>query len=705
MRELYLALQEMIGSPFRIQVLFICLLPFVLYAQNRFSVSPLEPEAGDRPAARADHATVVVTSLDGYFLLVHGGRNSNGSLNDTWTYIVTSNEWQALTPLDESLPNDPPPPMYGSIGGYRFVEGYNDAFLYITMGTSDGKTKFYNDMWVMELSSFTWRKVKLQGDIPPPRYGAAGGLERFVKQLDEVRAELIVSHGFGENGPLSDTYLCKFNRTDPYQATWRRIHDPVSQYSVNHPHPVHLQAASFTANRDLVMFGGCYSSGSTGGYCPSNAAWMLEMKQDDDEVLTTVIDDEGYDYEWKRISSEPPARVGAAMAQALNSFKGAYNEWGDMAVVYSGSQNTSHTRQILRATAVTHTEIAFYSPPKVLSPSVWIREKVIYVGPPELEHEVLEVRRGSSLSIVRDSVDKKDSDVPNEYYVLLGGQLDNGSFTNALLRISFDAFALPTTVPGSAMFWVRPQVHGVLMFVSFGILNLVAMFISRYCQEKRKRSCLMAVRICIQVIALSLAWTAVRVAKYGRHRKRTAFSHAYIGYIVVVMGTIEPVYAIVEVLVQRRTNKLNYNEENSLSLNMLLLVSKLVRRSITLFVIIFGLVNITLGVLLLTSPLLLWVHWIVYIIVVCIVAFWMEMTQSVQPDSSHESGDGMEPGSIFNRMGPGILKHGTFRARRKSSKAESSSRPPSTVQELFPNSVKSNERFSEISADPDAFDM
>eukprot|EP00171_Calliarthron_tuberculosum_P007399 IDg7399t1 len=155
------------------------------HAQYRFSVSSVESTVGARPAPRTEHSTVVVNTLNGYFLLVHGGRNSHGSLNDTWTYEVASKKWKPLIPLHEGLPNDPPPPMFGSIGGYRFVEGDNGAFLYLTMGTSDGTTKFYSDMWAMELTNFTWRKVTLDGDIPSGRFSAAGGLERFVKKYNE----------------------------------------------------------------------------------------------------------------------------------------------------------------------------------------------------------------------------------------------------------------------------------------------------------------------------------------------------------------------------------------------------------------------------------------------------------------------------------------------------------------------------------------
>lgn len=640
---------------------FCFLLATITHAQHRFTVSPIQSIAGERPAPRTDHSTVVVNTFDGYFLLVHGGRNSHGSLNDTWTYEVASKKWEPLAPLNEGLPNDPPPPMYGSIGGYRFVEGYNGAFLYVTMGTNDGATQFYNDMWAMELTNFTWRKVALDGDVPSARYSAAGGLERFVKKFDEVRAEFIISHGFGENGPLSDTYRCQFNRTNPYHATWRRIHIPVSQYSLQGPHPMYLQGASFTANRDLIMFGGCYSSRTSGGYCPSNAAWILETQDDDDD---------GYKYDWRRLSTEPPARVGAAMAQALSSFKGAYEQWIEMAVVYSGSQNTDiyNSRQKLLVTPVNNAEIALYTS-DTYSPllSKWIREVVAYAGPPELKQEVLAGRRGATLSIVRDVNEGSDPDVPDEYYLLLGGQLENGSFTDAILKVSFDPFALPKTSDGAAKLWTRPQLHGVLMFVSYGILNPAGAFIHRYFREKRKNEHLFAANILMQCIACTLGWVALGIANYGRWHKRAEFAHAYIGYMVIVLSTLHPLYAIIEMAVRWRVDKwkMDASEENpgftpNPSSNKFWLVSALLRRSCGYLVTCSGFMNITLGVLLLTSPLLLWVHWAVYVIVICIITFWMEMTVSKPLSTSYDATGPLsfEPGSIFsNSVTRSIFRH------------------------------------------------
>ena len=86
-------------------------------------------------------------------------------------------------------------------------------------GASDGASKFYNDMWAMNLQNNTWQNVKLDGAIPEARYTVIRSFQRFAKQDDSIRSALISNHGYGKNGPLSDTYKCTFSETGPYRAT------------------------------------------------------------------------------------------------------------------------------------------------------------------------------------------------------------------------------------------------------------------------------------------------------------------------------------------------------------------------------------------------------------------------------------------------------------------------------------------------------
>jgi len=344
---------------------------------SKFSINSVTPK-GSLPPPRADHSSVVLETQDGYFFLVHGGRNENGALSDTWTYGVNSNSWDELTPLDSKLSNDPPPAMYGAISGFRYVEGYAEPFLYVTLGTGDGATKYYNEMWVMEFKFFTWKKVILDGDIPSGRYGAAGGLEIFAKYDETFQTEFIVSHGIGANGPESDSYRCKLDPIDPYRATWEQIHKPISQYSIFDPHPRHLQGSTFTLEQDLLLFGGCQSSESTGGYCPSSDAWKLEMNHDGRDFASPDGDD-GYRYSWVQLPNSTPARVGSAMAKGLTTFEGIDGtSTGTSVVLFSGvnrANDASH-RSMFRQIQIDHSEISIYS----TQSNIWVQipQQMVY---------------------------------------------------------------------------------------------------------------------------------------------------------------------------------------------------------------------------------------------------------------------------------------------------------------------------------------
>ncbi len=650
-------------------IILTSILLFINYSivQARFSAKLIDP-VGNVPPARADHASFVINTQDGYFLIVHGGRNSEGALNDTWTYSVNQNNWEVLSPMELNLDNDPPPAMYGATSGYRYVEGFLEPFFYITLGTADGKTSFFNEMWCMEFRNFTWKKVKLDGEIPSPRFGSSGGLEMHAKKDGSTQAEIIVTHGFGPEGLLSDAYRCILDYKDPYKATWRKIHDPISQYSLFKPHPVSNQASTFTAKRDIIMFGGCYSSQKFGGYCPSNAAWQFNRGYGEQKFEASEEDD-GYEYTWSRLSSEPAVRTGAAMSQALSSFEGSYESWAEIAVLFSGVNqgNSFNSSQLLSYDRINNLEISLYS----TKSEKWIREKVELIGDKSAA-QIAKGRSGSSLDI---SFDTKIAiqDVPNEFYLFYGGQMEDGSFADSILKISFDPYALSNAIPGSAKYWSRPQVHGILMFVAFGILTPIAAFILRYLREKRRLFILHTAHIAIKLVVIAISWTGYVIVRHGRKRKFSNFVHGTIGYMILILISVQPVFTVISgaIRIRRRKRNTSISGESVPSVWRFSLW-KWFYRMTGLVILILGLTNVTLGVFVLTSPLLLWVHWLVYIIVIAIIAFWMELTISPIPDQggkysdrSSLGGRSSPPASLFAPEGinPPAPVHRRHRSR------------------------------------------
>lgn len=628
-------------------------------AQYRFSVRPVTLNQGAVPSPRSQHVTIVVNTRNGFFILVHGGRDERGGKADTWYYHVNTNRWRLLIPLSTRILNDPPPPMYGAVGGYRFVQGFTDAFLYVTLGTEDGHSTFHNDMWAMDLRTFTWKRVKLDGDIPEARYAAAGALKRFAKNDGSVRPELIISHGFGKHGPLSDTYKCIFNETDPYHATWVRLHGPVNQYAPRQPHGMYLQGSTFTAKRDMVLFGGCYSSKFSGGYCPSQHVWHLQYLQEETEsVGETTESGKNATAEklvpgtesasWRQLARGPTPRLGAAMAQALNSFNGAYSEWATMAVVYSGAHYSDdlNIRQVMSAAPVTNGEVAMLS----TKTGVWMREVVNYTGPPQLKERTLMGRRGASMSIVRDTTEKSPQpDVPNEFYLLFGGLLENGTFTNELLRLSFDAFAVSHRIGGSVHWSARPQVHGVLMFLSFGALMVAGVMWSRYFRGQQKKLRTATVHIFIQAMALIFGWAGVGVGMYSRHGSVASFAHASMGLFLMLCASLQPVNVVVGVTLRWRSEK----RRMSAGAPSAFVAShrsthapwKILHRLFGVLILILGFVNITLGLFLIAAPLLLWIHWLVYSILLATVTLWMELTATRKAAQDSNPYDVFEQGN------------------------------------------------------------
>lgn len=489
-----------------------------------------------------------------------------------------------------------------------------------------------NAMWVMELNTYTWSSVELSGDIPAPRYGAAGSLERFVKPGGTAQPMLIMSHGYGENGPLSDTFKCSFHPTDPYKATWRRMRKRVGSYEVGAPHPAWMIGSTFTSARDLVMFSGCYAGEKSGGVCPSADTWLLKYDAgkvaNDTAEDTLTYEEETDSVDWHRLPRGPLPRVGGAMAQGLNAFRDAYVRQPDIAVLYSGSQERSAlpTDHIITMGEFDGGEINILS----ISGRAWLRERVVYEGPEQLKGVSMIRRRGSTMSIVRRIVEEGhlQPDEPNEFFLLFGGELENGSFTNALLKLSFDPFLESERVEGVYAFITRPFVHGVLMFVSWGILMIIAAYIARYRKDVNGRSRYVLVHVCMQVVALAIGWAGIGVAVYGRRRMRAGFAHAHIGHTLIALASLQPVVAVIGILTQMRSSpRLSQLllDSGKIELGLVPCLCKMYHTVTGFIIILLGAVNITLGLFMIVAPTIIWVQWIVYSGLGLVCALWLEV--------------------------------------------------------------------------------
>ncbi|CAN8077258.1 unnamed protein product [Agarophyton chilense] len=602
-------------------------------AQHRFSLTPLATATERRPSPRSDHLSVVVNSGNGPLLIIHGGRDVHGAKSDTWTYIVSRNEWGLLA-SDALEASERPPPLYGAVGGYRFVEGENSPFLYVALGTSDGVRSLNTEMWVMEFRNFTWRRVVVGGDKPEPRFGAIGSLERFSKPDGTIEPALIISHGHGRDGPLSNTYKCTFDENDPYRATWKILRRSVSQYSTHNPHSMWYQASSFTANRDMVVFGGCYASERTGGICPNDDVWLLEYKQEErnaDDAFNSVPEPTSTSLKegirWQIMPRGPAPRIGAAMAQGLNSFEGAYESRLGIAVLYSGSQDTKYlpSNHIISAQGIDGGEIDLVS----TQARTWLRERVVFNGPDDVKKKAFMPRKGASLNIVRNGTENDDLDIPNEFFLFFGGELENGQFSNDLMSLSFDAFVDSDLIEGSSRYISRPLVHGLLMFIAWGILMSAGSFIARYLKHPSGRPKYFLGHLLIQMLGLVLSWIGVAVGIQGRRNSSSPFLHARLGIALTIVASLQPVVASIGIVAQVHVSPvlalINSPDAPKMVLSRATKVCRLLHRTIGVIVIAMGWVNITLGLFLIVAPTILWVHWLVFVIMSVVTAGWLEL--------------------------------------------------------------------------------
>jgi N-acetylneuraminic acid mutarotase len=119
------------------------------------SLSP----AGSTPAARRDH-TLVYESVHGN-LLLFGGGNEVGDLNDLWAYSPPTDTWTQLSPA-----GGPPPARERHCAFFD----PDTAKMYV-FGGSHGSTRF-NDLWAYDPAANTWTQLTPGGSVPAAREDA-----------------------------------------------------------------------------------------------------------------------------------------------------------------------------------------------------------------------------------------------------------------------------------------------------------------------------------------------------------------------------------------------------------------------------------------------------------------------------------------------------------------------------------------------------
>ncbi|CAH0753643.1 unnamed protein product [Bemisia tabaci] len=123
------------------------------------------PDSKKTPSARSKHSA---TLLGGHVYLL-GGRNGNLPLKDLWRYSIAENKWEVLQPS-----GDKPPCLQE-----HSAVVYKDC-IYVFGGELGFSACNETPLWVYNVKSNTWRKIKVQKgtNVPKGRRGHSALVHR-----------------------------------------------------------------------------------------------------------------------------------------------------------------------------------------------------------------------------------------------------------------------------------------------------------------------------------------------------------------------------------------------------------------------------------------------------------------------------------------------------------------------------------------------
>jgi hypothetical protein len=228
--------------------------------QSQDTWTELFPQ-GPLPAGR-DAPSMVLDPRDAT-LVMFGGVNTTGPLDDSWTYDPKANIWTDLKPS-------------GPVPAARW--GHALAFdaatrRVILFGGYDGTT-YHNDTWAYDPGANTWTDLKPSGSVPDARAGC--------RMVYDPSARRLILFGGGSGGeyerePLTTT----FDDTWSYDAaanTWTKLMPAGQSPPAREAHAM----AYDPSIQKVVLFGGRnYDAdvdyNDTWAFDPSSDSWM-ELK-------------------------------------------------------------------------------------------------------------------------------------------------------------------------------------------------------------------------------------------------------------------------------------------------------------------------------------------------------------------------------------------------------------------------------------------
>eukprot|EP00762_Andalucia_godoyi_P004830 ANDGO_07236.mRNA.2 Cytochrome b561 and DOMON domain-containing protein At3g61750 len=441
------------------------------------------------PAPRRDAAIGHLSALNS--LILFGGRTGGGqALRDTWLFNLASLTWNELS-SNSSMLSGSPDARFSMVYG---VSG-TGAF-YICTGQTNVNGRVFSDTWIFSPASLQWSAVSVHGDVPPARYGSAGGFFRSPNQY-----LLFLTHGFDKNVQrFSDSYIL-----DTTTREWSRVVEDRSSnaYDPRMPHARCLHSGVAIGTTEFLIFGGCLNGqGSAAGPCPSNDVWIFSSSR----------------RSWKRGGQYsqsqfvPTPRVYSSMV---------YFALADTVLVYGGDTNAGN---MIRAAATPTDEVILIDASDGNAP---FRRRSASNPPPT-------VLVGASMTVVTMN--------NSEFAVLYG-------LSGSLWRLSLSgSLSDSPALSGSNSYISFVILHGVFAFIGWGVLLQAGALIARYGKQMvgtKQPALWFRLHRGLQITGLTFGLVAFVLGVVSASgAKHFSFAHGIIGLIITILGVTQPLNAL-----------------------------------------------------------------------------------------------------------------------------------------------------------------
>jgi hypothetical protein len=150
------------------------------------SMQTTAPETGG-PEPRTHHGAIY--DPVGHRMVIFGGRNNGGVLDDTWSLDLKTGRWTQITG------NVKPPARFG------FTSSYDAPRRRMVIFSGQAGAQFFKDVWALDLEQNRWSELKPKtAAVPKARYGGAA-------IYDDRRERLVTFAGFTEESRrFNDTW-------------------------------------------------------------------------------------------------------------------------------------------------------------------------------------------------------------------------------------------------------------------------------------------------------------------------------------------------------------------------------------------------------------------------------------------------------------------------------------------------------------------